>query len=142
MNVTVRSYQPEDYAQLVALYKQSQLYGGQFDADRDSEERLSRIAERSPDSILVAERDGQVIGTVSLLKDGRTAWLFRFAVMKDKDEAHITSALYAQAVRILKSQGHNQVLVYAPADDENFAERYNKLGFNKGGNYTCYWQAF
>ncbi|MCA9333513.1 GNAT family N-acetyltransferase [Candidatus Saccharibacteria bacterium] len=132
----VRRYKPEDYAQLKALYLDSSLYGGQFDEARDGSDRLQKKIEADPDSILVAEENGKLTGTVSLIDDGRVAWLFRFAV----SSAEVATALHDKAIEVLKSRGHTQVLVYTPAGNNELDSRYEKLGFTKGGDYTCYWK--
>jgi hypothetical protein len=113
--MNIRPYRPTDYKQLVELYKDSTLYGGQFDENRDSEDRLQRRVQADSDAILVAEEDGKLIGTLSLIEDTRVAWLYRFAVKKDKAEA--ISQLCSMALTILKNRGHKQVLVYTPIDD-------------------------
>ncbi len=131
--LVVRGYKAEDYEEVAALYKQGELYGGQFDEDRDSRERLNRKAANDPESILVCEQDGKIVGTVSLLEDTRTAWLFRFAAGTND----IASALYKKASEILKARGHRQVLVYAPPE-QAFENKFAVLGFTKGCNYTCF----
>lgn len=137
----IRTYQPVDYEAVKALYLDESTYGGQFDPDRDSQERLDKLAADKPDCLLVAENDGgKVIGTVTVFEDGRAAWLFRFAVTENNSE--VTQALYQQAVENMKARGHQQVLVYAPVGGEVFARRYRDLGFSKGGDYVCYWQEF
>ncbi|MFZ2126509.1 MAG: GNAT family N-acetyltransferase [Candidatus Microsaccharimonas sp.] len=133
--MNIRNYAPSDYGQLKTLYLDSSFYGGQFDEARDSEERLRKIGH---DSILVAEDNGMIFGTVSLIDDGRVAWLFRFAV-KDND-LKVARALKEKAIEVLKSRGHTQVLVYSPIDNKQLDRRYLDLGFNKGGDYTAYWQ--
>lgn len=138
--MNVRQYEPTDYVQIAALYKQSALYGGQFDENRDSEERLRKRTEADPDAILVAEHEGKIIGTVSLIEDGRVAWLFRFAVEQGDSETEITKALCNKALEALKFKGHNQALVYAPVGDKRLHGRHVDLGFNRGGDYTCYWK--
>ncbi len=85
MNIIIRSYSSSDYEQVTALYKQSTLYGGQFDENRDSKERLQKRIEAEPDAILVAEQNKKIVGTVSLVEDGRVAWLFRFCVVEGED---------------------------------------------------------
>ncbi len=132
----IRNYKREDYDSVVSLYKDTTTYGGQFDEDRDSNERLEKLSDTKSDAILVAEDNGNIVGTVTLLEDGRSAWLFRFAVAENS--VNVTSELYLKAVEILKSKGHKQVLVYAPRGEKKFEKRYNELGFNKGGDYTCY----
>lgn len=134
--MTIRPYKPTDYEQIAALYKQSNLYGGQFDENRDSEERLRKRIEADPGAILVAEQDGRIVGTVSLIEDGRVAWLFRFAVEQSEREAEITKALCDAALVALKAKGHNQVLVYTPVGNDRLGNRYDSLGFIRGGNFN------
>src|SRR3989344_1012158 len=138
--LSTRSYKPEDYPQIASLYKQSELYGGQFDENRDSGERLSRKIKDDPEAILVCELDGKIVGTVSIIEDGRVAWLVRFAVTQNGSTSEIATLLYDKAVEILKARGHNQVLVYAPANKVDFVKRYAGLGFEKGSDYTCFWK--
>lgn len=134
----IRKYQSTDYDQLKALYLDSSTFGGQFDEARDAANRLQKKIEADPDAILVAETDGKLVGTVSLIDDGRVAWLFRYAVQKDQTEA--LNALHNKAVEILKGRGHSQVLVYTPVGDTELDKRYEQLGFTKGGNYICFWK--
>ena len=134
----VRSYQPSDYEQLKALYLDSSTFGGQFDEARDAADRLQKKIEIDPDAILVAEDGGKLIGTVSLIDDGRVAWLFRYAVQKD--QAETLKALHDKAIEILKSRDHTQVLVYTPVGNAELDSRYEQLGFTKGSDYTCYWK--
>lgn len=138
--MNIRPYQPSDYEQVVALYRQSELYGGHFDENRDSEERLRKRTEADPDAILVAEETTRLIGTVSLIDDGRVAWLFRFAVEQGENESAITQALCDAAFLALKARGHNQVLVYTPVGNNRLDARYESLSFNRGSDYTCYWK--
>lgn len=137
--MNVRPYQPSDYEHVATLYRQSEIYGGQFDENRDSEERLRKRIEADPDAILVAEQDNKIIGTVSLIEDGRVAWLFRFAVQQGESEAETTKGLCDTALAALKAKGHQQVLVYTPVGNTRLDNRYEGLGFTRGGNYTCYW---
>lgn len=140
MNISVRSYAPSDYEAVAALYRQSNLYGGQFDENRDAEERLRKRIEADPDAILVAEQAGKIVGTVSLIEDGRVAWLFRFAVLEGESQDAVAQALFAKAVEVLKRKGHHQVLVYTPVGNEKLNNRYEKLGFMKGNDYTAFWK--
>jgi hypothetical protein len=137
----IRNYNPEtDYPAIEALLKTENTFGGEFDDARDTKERLDALEGSKPGSILVAEAENhQVVGTVTLFEDGRSAWLYRFAVQHD-NESEIAQLLNGKALEIMKDRGHTQVLVYAPAQDQHFEDRYTSLGFNKGGDYTAYWQ--
>lgn len=134
----IRNYQPADYDQLKALYLDSSTFGGQYDEARDGANRLQKKIEADPDAILIAEQNEKLIGTVSLIEDGRVAWLFRFAVQRDQAEA--LKELHDAAMTILKSRGHTQVLVYTPVGNGELDNRYEELGFTKGDDYTCYWK--
>lgn len=139
-NLTIRPYSPSDYKQVAALYKLKELYGGVFDENRDSNEKLKKRIENDPDSILVAEEGGKIVGTVSLIEDGRVAWLFRFVVIENNEK--IIQALLKCAEEALLKKGHHQVLVYTPSGNKDLYKRYKKLGFTKGADYTCYWMDF
>ena len=136
----IRQYTDSDFDQLVALYGQSELYGGERDDNRDSQAKLQKRISADPDAIIVAEEDGKIVGTVSLIEDGRVAWLFRFAVQKLANEKEIISQLYDYAAKALKQKGHNQVLVYSPVGNSSLDTRYAELNFQKGSDYTCYWK--
>ncbi len=134
----IRSYTDADYEGLKELYQHSEWYGGVFDEARDGRERLAKKIADDPQAILVYEKDGELVGTISIIEDGRVAWLYRF-VVKDHDKA-VAAELYAAATANLKARGHSEVLVYTPVDDDLLAERYDELGMTRGGSYTCYYK--
>ena len=136
----VRGYTPDDYSQVAALYKQPGLYGGQFDEARDAPDRLEAKIKQDPLSILVAEHESRIVGTVSLIEDARVAWLFRFAVENSGNSQAITTVLQARAENILRGRGHQQVLVYPAAGDASLDARYLAAGLRKGQDYTCFWK--
>ena len=134
----IRSYIDSDYEQLKGLYQHREWYGGVFDEARDGRERLASKILADPEAILVYERAAKLLGTISIIEDGRVAWLYRF-VVQDFDK-QITQELYDSAAKVLKARGHNQVLVYSQAGNTELDEHYSALGMNKGGDYTCFWK--
>lgn len=134
----VRQYKTSDYEQLKSLYLDGSTFGGQFDEARDAVSRLQKKIEADPDAILVAEQDGELVGSVSIIDDGRVAWLFRFAVPQDKPD--VAQALHDKAIATLKERGHTEVLVYTPVGNQELDSRYEQLGFTRGGDFTCYWK--
>ena len=144
MTYIIRSYELGDYKQLIGLYKRSELYGGVFDDEQDSFDRLNKRIEADPDSIIIAEdQEGLILGTVSLIEDGRVAWLYRFCVLPMHDNIEqwkkVTTDLNDHAIDSLKKKGHKEVLVYT-SQDERLYKRYIDLGFTKGCDYTCFWK--
>lgn len=136
----VRTYKDADYQALIALYKDSSTFGGQYDAARDGNEKIRAVTANDPEAILVYEEAGSILGTVSLIEDGRVAWLFRFCVRKTPQENVVARSLYHEAVSILRARGHTQVLVYSDPNNESLNQRYQKLAMIEGSIYKCFWQ--
>ena len=137
--IQIRPYHPTDYQNLKQLYLSSNTFGGQFDEDRDSQEKIDAQIASNSSSVLVAEEDGKILGSVSLFQDKRFAWLIRFAVIEEV-EKEVSELLFKKASEILKKAGHTQVLVYGPSADEKFLERYKDLGFTSGESYIAHWR--
>lgn len=133
----IRGYKDADYGKLKELYQHGEWFGGVFDEARDGRTRLSKKIADDPESIWVYEESGEMVGSVSIMDDGRVAWFFRF-VVKDNDPK-IAKELYDKAISIFKKRGHTQVLAYSPTGDEVLAKRYSDLGMTKGNSYTAYW---
>jgi len=134
----IRGYKDSDYEQLKELHQHTEWYGGVFDEARDGRERLAKKIIQDPEAILVYETNGVLSGTISIIEDGRVAWLYRF-IVKDFDLT-ITQELYNKALNTLKDRGHTQVLVYSEPNNTDLDNRYQTLGMAKGGDYTCYWK--
>lgn len=149
MDFIIRPYIPDDYDAVKSLYMQPELYGGVFDEERDSAARLKSRVESDPDAIIVAVKDSCIIGTVSLIEDGRVAWLYRFCVpttIVDAsgvtvlfNESEVADTLCKHALDSLKAKGHKEVLVYT-SQDKLLHKRYQQLGFTQGSEYTCFWK--
>jgi hypothetical protein len=128
-----------DYDQVKALYQHGEWYGGKFDEHRDSREILLHKVTIDPQSIIVDDEDGQILGTISLVEDGRVAWFYRF-VTKDNNLG-VAEALFTAASGVLKSRGHPEVLTYSDPTREDLNVRYQALGMEKGGDYECFYSA-
>src|SRR5580704_11146317 len=111
----IRSYRDSDYEQLRALTEHGEWYGGVFDEARDGRSRLKQKVEQDPESILVYGKNGELVGTISVVEDGRVAMLFRFIVRAHDQQ--VADALYKRATAILKARGHEQALVYSSPDN-------------------------
>jgi hypothetical protein len=134
----IRRYQDSDYQDLKVLYQHAEWYGGVFDEARDGRERLAKKIADDPKAIMVYEQAGELLGTISLIEDGRVAWLYRF-VVKDLD-GKVASELLGRATEVLKARGHTQFLIYGATNDAALDEHYSQLGMQKGGDYTCFWK--
>jgi predicted N-acetyltransferase YhbS len=71
MIMEIRSYTDSDYPALELLYRSSTEFP--FDSETDSRPRLSAKIERDSGSILLAFKGDKLIGSVSIIEDGRIA---------------------------------------------------------------------
>ncbi|MEU0782093.1 GNAT family N-acetyltransferase [Streptomyces sp. NPDC006173] len=89
----IRAAAPEDLDAVLAFWKTA-AEGTSISDDRDGVERLLA---RDPESLLLAERGGELVGTVIAGFDGWRCHLYRLAVHPDRRRLGIGSALLAAA---------------------------------------------
>ncbi|MGA5898845.1 GNAT family N-acetyltransferase [Streptomyces venetus] len=91
--VRIRAATPEDLDTVLAFWKVA-AEGTSISDDRAGVERL---VARDPEALLLAERDGEPVGTVIAGFDGWRCHLYRLAVHPDLRRQGIGSALLAAA---------------------------------------------
>ena len=135
----IRYYKQTDYKKLIDLYKLSDQF--KFDEVTDSEEGITRKIEKDPESLLVAEENGQIVGSVSIIEDGRIGLLFRLIASPDNpNKDDILKALVEKSESILKNRGYLEMHNTAPTNDLNALMERRKLKFRKGNVYTWFWK--
>lgn len=127
-NIQIRPYTSQDYPFVKAIYEE----GGFFDKVIDREENLRAKSQRDPRSLLVAEKSQQVVGTVSIVEDGRMAFLFRLAVAKNARKQGVGRRLLQEGERILKKRGHELVNIVLFDKEEELKGYYERLGYKRG----------
>lgn len=136
MSIEIRPYIDLDYERLISLYKKSSAYGGKYDPERDTEEKLKLVSEQG--NLLVAVEGDAFLGSVMILDNPHTFWLLRFATMPDEIEA--AKKLADAATAIAKDRGHNSIIAYTDPKNEELNNRYVDTGFSGSKNYKCYWR--
>lgn len=129
--VRIRPYSPEDYSSVKAIYEE----GGLFDKVTDKEKGLRTKSERDSESLLVAIKDQQIVGTVSIIEDGRIALLFRLVVKESERRQGIGRELMSEAERILKERGYEEVNIVVNDKDTTLQSYYEKQNYKKGRSW-------
>ena len=123
--MTVRQYQPNDKASLVALWNTV------FPDDPPHNEPSKMIEAKLAvdDLIFVAELDDQLVGACMAGYDGHRGWLYAVAVLSEYRRKNIGENLVKQAMQSLKQRGCLKVNLQIRATNTEVAAFYKSLGF-------------
>ncbi len=126
--ITIREYNKSDYPQVIAIIKDGDLY----DSVWDTEENFSGMCDRDPQSMLVAEIDGEIVGNIFLVPYGsKVTFLFRLAVKKSHQRQGIATQLLEHAQEYLLKNSYTEVGLLVDSGDEELQNYYEKRGFKR-----------
>ncbi len=127
--VRVRKYTDLDYLAVRGIMDEGSL----TDPVSDTRENLKAKIEAQPDSILVGEADGKVIGCIFLIYDGWKALIYRVGVDDGYRKQGIGVVLLEQAERYLSENGAEKVHLYAHYGEDKLHLWYLGLGYYEVG---------
>lgn len=134
--ITLRTYQPSDYPSV----KQNLIDGGLYTEDMDTEERLAAKIKRNPDSIIVAETDGRVIGNIFFVEDGWAPLFFRLAVAKDFRGKGVGTKLLKEAELRIKVRGYSTCFFLVDNEKKELHTFYKKRGYSAGEVFKIFYK--
>ena len=105
----VRPAAPEDAQAILELWR----LAGAFPTRTDDEESVCSLIAHDPEAVLVAEEEGEPVGTLVAAFDGWRGTLFRLAVLSTHRRRGIARALVAEGERSLRERGAVRVGLYA-----------------------------
>lgn len=102
-------------------------------------------AEAGTEVLLVAERDGAVVGTVSVQREGRCdpphPWLYGLHVRAQVRRAGIGTALVRAAEDAVGRLGATAVSLDVDRDEDHLVAWYRRLGYTTVGPHEHRWRA-
>jgi ribosomal protein S18 acetylase RimI-like enzyme len=99
MSLTIRECRMEECAQVLELWKSAEAIPRPTDTLAD----LQRIVREHPNTLLVGEEHGRLVGTVIAGWDGWRGGIYRLAVLPECRRRRVGQALVAEAERRLNA---------------------------------------
>lgn len=126
---SIRRMRPEDYGTVAAIWKAADL--PHQPQGRDSEMRVREQLEKDISLYLVAESDGEVIGSLLVTHDFRKGWLNRLAVRPDRQGRGVASSLVRRAEKDLLARGVGIFAVQIHGHNLTSRRLFKKLGYDE-----------
>ena len=126
----IRAFTPEDYDEVIALWRES----GLTIKSSDTLPELKKLLALPSNVFLVAEADTDemppgIVGTVIGAWDGRRAWIYHLAVKPVARRGRIGSGLMSAVEKALRSHGATQINLLVEPGNYQAAEFYRALGY-------------
>jgi len=136
-SIDIRPFRVSDYDSVISLWKRARLPFKP--AGRDTRERIAHELERPNAVFLVAEHQGEVIGSVFATHDGRKGWINRLTVAPPWRRHSIATRLVEEAERRLADQGIQIIACLIEdwnADSKRFFESIGYSRFDRISYFT------
>jgi len=108
--------------------------------DMDGETLLDRMIKRDPESIIICEDEGQVIGSAYFIDMGFAAMFWRLNVIPDYRKKGIAEKIIEEAKKFAKKRGFTQVHFTVHEEQERLISWYQKIGAWRGNLFR--WMGF
>jgi ribosomal protein S18 acetylase RimI-like enzyme len=121
----IRPFRLGDYSAITRIWQETGL-------DQTETESLNDLAKQlawDSDLVMVAERDGEVVGVVVGTIDGTRAYFYRLAVLPELQGIGIGRQLVEAIEKRFKQRGVNRVLIMVNQDNPEVLPFYHSLGY-------------
>jgi ribosomal protein S18 acetylase RimI-like enzyme len=124
--VTIRSAAAADVPAVLGLWSGARSSGA---VSHDDEEVVGRLLDTDPGSLLVAEADGQLVGTLIAAWDGWRGNMYRLAVVSDRRREGIARRLVEAGEQRLRELGARRVSALVWRDDAPAYGLWETVGY-------------
>ena len=113
----IRAMMIEDYEGVYKLWKQTKGFG--IRSIDDSREGLERFLRRNPTTSIVAEEEGEIVGSILCGHDGRNGCFYHVCVAEEHRMKGIGTQMAKMAMDALRAEKINQVCLIAFTDNQD-----------------------
>ena len=128
-NYTIRVMTMEDYPEVYHLWKQ--IHGFGIRSIDDSREGVERFIKRNPETSVVAEMDGKIIGSILCGHDGRRGCFYHVCVDAAYRRHGIGKAMVVTCMEALKREKINKVCLIAFTRNDIGNAFWNRIGWTR-----------
>ncbi len=125
--MNIRKFRMEDYSSVLELWKLAGLTIRPGDERDDVRLKL----QRDPELFLVAEENGEIVGTVMGAWDGRRGWIYHLAVRPNQQRKRIGTTLLGEVENRLIAIGAKKV------NAQVYSSNHRSLDFFKAAGYQA-----
>lgn len=121
----IRPFRLGDYSAITSIWRETGL-------DQSETESLNDLAQQlawDSDLVMVAEKEGKVVGVVVGTIDGARAFFYRLAVLPSEQGTGIGRQLVEAIEKRFKQRGVNRVLIMVNQDNPEVLPFYHSLGY-------------
>ena len=126
-NYKIRIMQIADYPKIYRLWMGISGFG--IRSIDDSKEGIERFLRRNPETSIVAEADGEIIGTILCGHDGRRGCFYHVCVKKEFRKQGIGKAMAVSAMKALQAEKINKVCLIAFLDNTVGNQFWKRVGW-------------
>lgn len=131
---------PEDFSQVMNLWESIDI--GVHIGRSDTPDEIQKKLTRDPDLFLVAEDNGQVIGSVIGGYDGRRGLIYHLAVHTSFRGRGVGSRLMDELESRLRAKGCIRCYLLVTTDNEEAMRYYEKRGWERMTSVVPYGKNF
>ncbi len=122
----IRTYEDSDYEAVARLWRSVKLT--RQDGTVESIEELRIVKERNPSTVLVAEVDSHVVGTILGTFDGRRGFISRLGIDPTLQHHGLGSMLFKEVINRFKALGISRVIGFVTRENQGVLAFYKKFG--------------
>ncbi|MCR4990735.1 MAG: GNAT family N-acetyltransferase [Lachnospiraceae bacterium] len=136
MDFTVRKMTTEDYPGVKDLWMS--IKGFAIRSIDDSEEGVKRFLLRNPETSVVAEAHGRIVGAILCGHDGRRGCLYHVCVREDVRRHGIGKAMVVHCMNALKKEKISKVSLIAFSTNDIGNAFWNEIGWTRRMDLNYY----
>jgi ribosomal protein S18 acetylase RimI-like enzyme len=131
---------PADYSGAIRLWQGMEK--GVKVGRSDSPEQIEKKLQRDPDLFLVAESEGEIVGTIIGGFDGRRGLIYHLAVAASFRGRGIGSRLMDEVENRLRAKGCLRCYLHVTVDNDEAVSYYEKRGWKRMDHVYTYGKDF